>query len=812
MLLRKPGGTVLEHIRVIDLCDGISQFAGHILTRLGADVIAVEGSEGTATRHMGPFVADQQGLNSSLTHWAYNRGKQSLTLDIESLDDRERFLSLIASADIFFEDRHPGYLQSLGLSFEALSEVNPSLIYASITPYGLTGPRSHWKGTDLTAVAGSSFMQASGDADRAPLRVGVPHSFLQASADAAAASLIALQERSRSGLGQHIDVSAQESVTIGFPQNVAPRENALAADRMAGGISIGGMNIPLLFPCKDGYTICVILPGVAFAPFSRRLTEWLSEEGAADDNLLAIDWDNIGVQLFAGEVSFDVVQTAFETYGRFLASKTKAELWEAALERNLLITPSMTIADLVDYQHLSSRDFWDVQFTDTGDKVQHPGHLVKFKNSTKQFGGSPPTLGQHNDSVVIDRNRRATVSDPVLGSLPLEGLNVVEFSWVIATPSAVRILCDYGADVVKVETASRPDTMRTVNPFVNEDPHPDNSVGYGVYNAGKRSLSLDLSKPESKEIVFDLIRWADIATESFAPGAMERLGFGFDVLSAINPNLIMLSSSLLGQTGPHSSLAGYGFMAAAIAGYYELTGWSDRPPAGPYGPYTDFLAPRIVVAALMAALENRKRTGHGEYIDLSQTECALHYLAPAILDQSVNGRTIQRQGNDDANMFPHGVFPSKGEDSWLAIACSDESWPALAVTVGLETAQDQDQTERRQNRSDIESALATWSKLLGNAEGAELLQDIGVAAYPVHDALGTNSDPQLAHRQHQIRVPQSHAGQMWTHSSRTKMSRTPAVLHRGGPCLGEDNFEVLSELLGYSIDQIADLAAAEVLE
>ena len=354
--------------------------------------------------------------------------------------------------------------------------------------------------------------------------------------------------------------------------------------------------------------------------------------------------------------------------------------------------------------------------------------------------------------------------------------------------------------------------MRTVNPFVNEDPHPDNSVGYGVYNAGKRSLSLDLTKPEAKEVVLDLIRWADIATESFAPGAMERLGFGYDVLSAANPQLIMLSSSLLGQTGPHSSLAGYGFMAAAIAGYYELTGWPDRPPAGPYGPYTDFLAPRIVVSTLMAALENRKKTGYGEYIDLSQTECALHYLAPAILDQSVNGRTIQRQGNDDPNMFPHGVFPSKGDDSWLAIACSDESWPALATIIGLEELQGHDQAQRRQNHSLIEDTLNSWASMRYNSQAAEALQKGGVAAYPVHDASGTNTDPQLAHRQHQIQVPQSHAGQMWTHSCRTKMSRTPAVLNRGGPCLGEDNFEVLSELLGYSVDQIADLAAAEALE
>ena len=197
---------MLEHIRVVDFCDGISQFAGHILARLGAEVIAVEPPGGVSTRRMGPFEGDEPDLDASMTHWAYNRGKQSLVLDIGSSEGRDTFRELIAGADILFEDNHPGSLQSFDLSYKNLAEINPGIIHASITPYGSEGPRSQWLGTDLTAVAGSAFMHASGDADRAPLRVGVPHSFLQGSADAAAASLIALQERHRSGTGQHLSL------------------------------------------------------------------------------------------------------------------------------------------------------------------------------------------------------------------------------------------------------------------------------------------------------------------------------------------------------------------------------------------------------------------------------------------------------------------------------------------------------------------------------------------------------------------------------------------------------------------------------
>ncbi|HCB36777.1 MAG TPA: CoA transferase [Acidimicrobiaceae bacterium] len=393
----------------------------------------------------------------------------------------------------------------------------------------------------------------------------------------------------------------------------------------------------------------------------------------------------------------------------------------------------------------------------------------------------------------------------------MAGLHVLEFSWVIATPSAVRILADYGATVVKVETESRPDTMRTVNPFVDEEAHPDNSVGYGVYNAGKRSISLDLDKPESRDVVLDLVRWADVATESFAPGAFDRMGYGYDVVSEVNPRLVLLSSSLLGRTGPSSGLAGYGFMAAAIAGFYELAGWPDRGPAGPYGPYTDYLAPRVVVASLMAALEQRRRTGRGCHIDLSQTETALHYLSPAILDAAVNGRTAQRCGNDDPQMSPHGVFPSAGDDAWVAVACADGMWPALAGVVGLDSLAGLTQAQRRERADEIAAAVSAWTSEHGNDAAARLLQGAGVDAYPVNNAQGCCDDPQLSHRNHHIDVPQSHRGTMWTHNCRTTMSRTPPQVWRGGPCLGEDNFEVLSDFLGYDGDRIADLAAAEVL-
>ncbi|MEL6982400.1 MAG: CoA transferase, partial [Actinomycetota bacterium] len=657
-----------------------------------------------------------------------------------------------------------------------------------------------------------------------PVRVGIPQSFLQAGGDAAAASLIALQERHVSGRGQHIDIAAMESMTHGQPGNLASRVNAAAAGRMAGGMRLGGFDLRFLFPCADGHTCCVVLMGAAFAPFSARTMAWAAEEGLGDAEVHAIDWEQFGYQLIAGDVSPELLPRALDTVTQLLATKTKAELWQAAFDRNVLIAPSQTVQDVVDYEQVGARGFWHDLTLDDGRTARFPGPIAGFSRSPVPPLAAPPRLGADDDAVdlarrpeVIARSGAGTVADdtdepqPGNEALPLAGLKVLEFSWVIATPSAVRILADYGATVVKVEHADRPDTMRTVNPFVDEEVHPDNSVGYGVYNAGKRSITLDLRHDAAPEVVADLVRWADIVTESFAPGTIDRLGYGYDTLSAHNPGIIMLSSSLLGQTGPHANLAGYGFMAAAIAGFYDATGWPDRDPAGPVGPYTDFLAPRVIVSSLMAAVEHRRRTGEGQHIDLSQIEASLHYLTPAILDATVNGRNFDRRGNDDPDLYPHGVHPAAGDDRWVAIACTDAAWPSLAGLLGRTDLAELAQPARRARRAEIDAAIEAWTRAHTPEAAATELQAAGVAAYPVNDSVAVANDPQLAHRGHHIEVPHNYRGSMWTHGCRTKMSRTPAEVWRGGPCTGEDSYEVLTDYLGYDADRAATLIGEGLL-
>jgi len=400
---------------------------------------------------------------------------------------------------------------------------------------------------------------------------------------------------------------------------------------------------------------------------------------------------------------------------------------------------------------------------------------------------------------------------------PLADVRVLDFFWVMAGPAATRVLADYGAVVVRVESTERLDTARTLAPFLRAELGPENSGCFQNLNAGKRMLTLDVSHPEGRAVALDLVRWADVVCESFSPGRMAKLGLDYASLRAVRPDVIMLSSCLMGQTGPLARFAGYGNLAAAISGFSHLGGWPDRAPAGPFSAYTDYVSPRFTAAVLLAALDHRRRTGEGQYIDFSQAEASLHFLGPWILDWTVNGRLHDRCGNDDPDLAPHGVYPAAGEDRWIAIAVSDDAQcralctamarPDLAADTRYANA-----AGRLAHAEELDRALAKWTRSRGRQEAAALLQAHGVAAYAVQNSTDCVADPQLLHRGHFVPVTHPTHGTVLLEGSRFHLSRTPATPPAIAPTFGADNEMVLREILGYDEDRVTALVAAGVLK
>jgi crotonobetainyl-CoA:carnitine CoA-transferase CaiB-like acyl-CoA transferase len=395
----------------------------------------------------------------------------------------------------------------------------------------------------------------------------------------------------------------------------------------------------------------------------------------------------------------------------------------------------------------------------------------------------------------------------------LKGVKILDFTWVMAGPAATRMLADYGATVVRVESPTRIDTARTLHPRHHNEAGSDSSGCFGNNNAGKLGIALDLGKPEGRAVVLDLVRWADVVTESFSPKAMRNWRLAYDDLRQVNPAIIMLSSCLMGQTGPLSKMAGFGTMGASLSGFHNLTGWPDRAPAGVFGAYTDYVSPRFTAIAILAALEHRRRTGRGQYIDQSQAEASTHFLTPAILDYSANGREQSRMGNADAHHCPHGVYPAAGVDRWAAIVCrSDEEWRALCGVIGRDDlARDprlRSAADRQRHREEIDRAIGEWSCGHEAAEIERLAQARRIPAHQVQTSGDCFEDPQFRHRGHFVELEHPVHGTTIVEGPRVKLSRTPGQATRAAPTLGRDNQYVLTEILGYDEQRISQLVVA----
>lgn len=398
-----------------------------------------------------------------------------------------------------------------------------------------------------------------------------------------------------------------------------------------------------------------------------------------------------------------------------------------------------------------------------------------------------------------------------------EGVKVVDFSWYAVGPQTARHLADHGAEVIRVESSARMDALRNSGPFRDGVPGVNRSGYFANQNANKYGLTLNLKLPRAVEIARRLVARADVVTESFTGGVMEKWGLGYDDLKKVKPDIIMVSMSAQGRGGPYSNHSCFGHVLQALCGVNHLAGWADGYPVGAYGPYTDFFVPHLSATAVIAALAYRRRTGKGQYIELSQLEAGIHCLDTVILEYTANGREQSRLGNRHPQASPHGAYRCQGEDRWCAIAVfTDEEWRSLCRVLGnpewSKDARFATLSDRLKNAEELDRLVEGWTMNYSPEQVMEMMQAAGVPAGVTKSAQDLHEDPQLKHRNHYWMLDHPEMGPSSYDSPAYKLSKTPSQPRMPAPCLGEHNEFVCTKLLGMSDEEFVALTAEGVFD
>ena len=752
-------GGLLQGVRVVDLTGESGQLAGRALAELGAHVTLVEPPGGSPVRRLPPY---DKRTGESLRFLALNAGKTI----VEYADDAPERAALIAQADIVLANGPP--------------PDEPSNVWVAITPFGLDGPRADWRATDLTLVAAGGNLYPTGDPDRAPVACREPTSYAHVAGEAVIAALSALW----GGRSTLADVSIQETMLVVSMTGPARFPTDQQRGKRRGSFTGRTREI---WPCADGFVSFGLRGGKARLKNLGLITRLCTDAGVdGADALTDRDWTTYN----PAELDETELERISAPIAEFFAARSMRELYQTAVDTGLMLAPANSPRELLVSDQLAARSF----FT--------PRHGVE------RFPGS---------FVIVHEGGRGDVPAPSHPrAQPWRGVVILEFGSGAAGPIATRYFAALGATVIKVESTTRPDFLRSYGDVKQFG--MDGSAFFSVLNAGKHSLTLNMKDPRGVDIAKRLVMRADAVSENFAPKAMASWGMDYAMLANDKPDLVMISACLQGQTGPHKDYPGFGGQGAALSGYNFLTGWPDREPLGPHGTITDSLAPRFVAAALAAGLWHHRQTGEGCYLDLSQVEAALFTLAPWLLDYVVNDSVYGREGNRSDHMAPHGVFPCADvagvNDRWVAVACRDDAeWVSLAAVLGVEDDGLAPFDQRKTREDELEKLITDWTSRRTPMQAAEELQIAGVTAYEVHDFGTLHDDPQLLVREHFLSMEHPRLGRHLYERDGFRLSASAGSdgPFGPGPLLGQHNERVLRELLDMDPDEIAQLAADGVL-
>ena len=796
----------LTGIRVIDLAVDRGELCGRLLSDLGADVIKVEPPEGSSSRGFPPL--DPLTPEHSLFFTMRNCGKRSVVVDPGSEADMDRFESLLASADVLIGSAEPGAAAAVGspeLEAEALAARHPHLVVASVTAYGRTGP---YAGRDVPGSvidATSGMCWKAGLPEREPLMPPGNISGDVAGLMAAFAVVCALIQRLGHGAGQLLDVSANEAAAQITDWSLPNSSKSMVEGVEPMETRAGPGPVYTILAAADGFVRLVVLSPRQW----HAIRAWLGEP----DYLQDPEYDGFIARFMIADAVLNPL------YEELFSTMTMEEVAIEAQRRGIVATPILKPGDVITNEHFEARKTFDRVPLSTGGTMSLPSGWMEIDGERVGPTGRPPHLGEHTDEVLSALGDEAPAAPAASESapepgLPLAGVRVADFGHGGVGVEISRMLAEYGADVVKIESRTYPDFIRVVL-------GGEMSPSFASSSRSKRSLGINAKTDEGRRMLLDLAAGAggaarfDVVVENGSTGVMDELGLGYADFSAANPDVVMVSSQLMGSSGPWSAWRGYGPNTQVSGGMTHLWDYPDvERPSGSQAIFPDHWAGRMGALAAVAAVLGRRRgvLEAGCHAEVCQVEQVVGVMGDLLARESLRAGSVKPQGNRRDQGAPWGLFACEGDDQWAAVCCrTDDEWAALAGLVGLDDPTLATLDARREREDDVEAAVSAWTRTLSKHAVTEACLTAGVPAGPMLTSSQQLQDPHLAARGYLVDIDQPPIGAMTIEGPAFAATGMPEADIRPAPGLGEHTREIIAEL-GLDAAAIEALIASGVLE
>jgi crotonobetainyl-CoA:carnitine CoA-transferase CaiB-like acyl-CoA transferase len=791
----------LAGYRALDLTTVSGQLCGRVLADLGMEVIKIEPPGGDPARNLPPFARSADGNKLSTTFAHLNAGKASKVLDLDGEADRAEFRRMVETADVVLESFQPGELDAKGLGYQSLAAINPGIVMASITGFGQTGPKKNFACNDLVALAESGFLYISGDPSLPPCRPPETQAYYFASLFAAAGLLAALYRRERTGRGDHVDSSMQE--TLATQEHIVRLwANEKQISKRAGS-QHGSVAPAKIFSCRDGFVYLY----VTRQHWKLFLTIWKDHAPVFD----APEWlNNLYRRAHADELN-EAVQS-------FLNQFTTEEVTELLQAKGIPCVPVNTPLGFANDEHVRSRGFLaPVEHVGFG-ATEQPA-MPFMIDGARPAVGRVPALDSWNSpsyiSPVAGERREGAQRDTGNGNGPLDGMRIVSFDHVLAAPYGTTILAELGADVIKIESSKG-----GMDPFrffgTGEDPNV--SPRFLEFNRNKRSFTVNLKHPKGPGVLHDLVAKADAVLDNYSVDVVERIGLAYDALRKVKPDIVNLRMPGLGTTGPKRHFSTVGVNITAFTGLTYLWNHPEvtNPPIGSQTVFPDYVSGVLCAIIIISGVLHRDRHKQGAFIDLAQSEATAFMIGANLMEAVASGKDPQPIGNASPVAAPHDCYPCQGEDRWCAIAAESEAqWAALAKLVGGGLAQEgrfKTVEGRLRHREQLNEALRQWTLDMDAFEIRDRLQRAGVPCGVVQTGEDLTNDPHLRDRGFIVAVENPRLGRVVLPNFPLQFANSQLTRRWEFPVLGRDTEAVLRDVVGYSGERIAALKNDGVLE